>query len=265
MVSRDGTQIVYWTSGQGPPLVLVHGAAADHTRWRPLLPYLEDRVTIHAMDRRGRGGSGDASAYGLEREYEDVAAVIDAVAVASEHPVDVYGHSHGALVAFGAATLTSNLRKLVLYEGWPVPNPSVYAFPTQVLDRMDRLLAEGDRDGVVEALFRAVLDVSDEDMAALRSAPSWPGRVAAAHTVPREIVAETRAGLVPEQAARIRVPVLLVTGKESADPAKTEVDTVAAALPNARQLALAGQQHIADVLAPETFAQHLLEFLHGRF
>src|SRR5687768_5829287 len=96
VVSRDGTQIVYWASGDGPPLVLVHGAPADHTRWRPLLPYLEHHVTVHAMDRRGRGGSGDAAAYGLEREYEDVAAVIDAVVAAFGQPVDVYGHSHGA-------------------------------------------------------------------------------------------------------------------------------------------------------------------------
>jgi pimeloyl-ACP methyl ester carboxylesterase len=132
------------------------------------------------------------------------------------------------------------------------------------MDGMNRLLAEGDRDGVVEAMFRAALDVSDEDMGALRSAPSWPGRVAAAHTLPREVLGETRARLMPEQAAGIGVPVLLVTGEESTDPAKGEVDTVGAALPDAWQLLLAGQQHIADILDPETFAKHLLEFLHGR-
>ncbi len=132
------------------------------------------------------------------------------------------------------------------------------------MERMNQLLAEGDRDGAVEALFRAVEDVSDEDMAALRSAPSWRGRIAAAHTVPREIAGETPAQLRPEQAAEIRVHVLLVTGQESTDPAKTEVDAVAAALPDARLLVLAGQQHIGDILDPETFAKHLLEFLHHR-
>ena len=71
VASRDGTQIAYWTSGAGPPLVLVHGAPADHTRWRPLLPYLEPYVTVHALDRRGRGDSGDAPEYRLEREYEE--------------------------------------------------------------------------------------------------------------------------------------------------------------------------------------------------
>jgi pimeloyl-ACP methyl ester carboxylesterase len=192
VLSRDGTQIAYWTSGSGPPLVLVHGAPADHTRWRPLLPYLEPHVIVHALDRRGRGASGDALEYRLEREYEDVAAVVDAVAAVSGQPVDVYGHSHGGIVAFGAAALTSNVRRLVLYEGWPVPDPSIYALPAGVVTRMNKLLAEGDRDGVVEALFRSVEEISDQDMAALRSAPSWPGRAAAAHTVPREIWANRR-------------------------------------------------------------------------
>lgn len=263
VVSQDGTQIVYWTSGDGPPLVLVHGAPADHTRWRPLLPHLEAHVTVHAMDRRGRGASGGAGEYRLEREYEDVAAVVDAVAAEYGPHVDVYGHSHGAIAAFGAAGLTANLRKLVLYEGWPVPDPSVYALPAEVMERMNQQLDEGDRDGMVETLFRAVEGVTDDDMAALRSAPSWPGRVAAADMVPREIWAETHARLKPEQATRIRCPVLLVTGEESTDPAKPDVDTVAAALPDVRQLVLAGQQHIADILDPETFAKHLLEFLHG--
>jgi pimeloyl-ACP methyl ester carboxylesterase len=108
---------------------------------------------------------GDAPEYSLEREYQDVAAVVDAVAAASGDEVDLYGHSHGGIVAFGAATLTANIRKLVLYEGWPVPNPSIYALPADIVTRMDDLLAEADRDGVVEALFRSVEEISDEDMA----------------------------------------------------------------------------------------------------
>jgi pimeloyl-ACP methyl ester carboxylesterase len=67
VVSGDGTPIADWTSGQGPPLVLVHGTTADHTRWRPLLPYLEPHATVHALDRRGRGASGDAPDYSVVR------------------------------------------------------------------------------------------------------------------------------------------------------------------------------------------------------
>lgn len=263
VVSRDGTRIAYWTSGSGPPLVLVHGAPADHSRWQPLLPFLEDHVTVLAMDRRGRGGSQDAAGYALEREYEDVAAVVDAAAAEHGQLVDVYGHSHGGIVACGAATLTDNVRRLVLYEGWPVPDPSVYALPAPTMDRMTQLLEEGDRAGVVETLFRAVEPVTDEDLEALRSAPSWAGRVAAAGTVPREIRAETQAWLDPLTIASITCPVLLVTGEVSADPSRAHVEAITAALPDARHLVLPSQTHIADILDPQTFARHLLAFLHG--
>ena len=259
--SADGTEIAYWTSGDGPPLLLVHGAPADHTRWRPLLPYLEPHFTVHVMDRRGRGESGDGPEYDIVREYEDVAAVVDAVAGATGSRVNVYGHSHGGIVAFGAATLTANIHKLVLYEGWPVPDPSVYALPPGLQERMDALLAAGDRDRVVEALFRGVENLSDEDMAAFKAAPSWPGRVAAAHTVTREVRGEQTARLDSQVAARITVPVLLVTGGHSTDPAKPAVEAVAAALPDARIVILKEQEHVADILAPEAFAGHLIAFL----
>lgn len=262
VVSRDGTEIAYWTSGDGPPLVLVHGTPADHTRWRPLLPYLEPHATVHAMDRRGRGGSGDGPDYDLAREFEDVAAVVDAIAKASGSGVDVYGHSHGGFCAFGAAALTANIRRLVLYEGWPAPNPEVYALPAGVEERMDALLAEGDREAVVETLFRDLLMMSEEELNAFRAAPSWQGRVAAAHTITRECRAELGARLDPQLAAKIIVPVLLLTGEDSSDPSKADIETVAAALPDARIVVLEGQQHVADVLVPEVFAEHVMAFLH---
>jgi pimeloyl-ACP methyl ester carboxylesterase len=242
----------------------VHGTPADHTRWRPLLPFLQPHVTVHALDRRGRGASGDGPDYALAREFEDVAAVVEAVAENSRSPVDVYGHSHGGIVAFGAATLTSNIRKLVLYEGWPVPDPQVYALPSELEERLDALLAEGKRDEVVETLFRELESMSDDDMEALRAAPSWPGRVAAAHTITREVRAETEALLEPEAAARITGPVLLLTGANSSDPSKPDIEAVAAALPNARITVLEGQEHVADILAPKVFSDHLLAFLRER-
>jgi pimeloyl-ACP methyl ester carboxylesterase len=264
VVSREGTEIAYWTSGNGPPLVVVHGTPADHTRWRPLLPHLESHTTVHAMDRRGRGGSSDGPEYTLEREYEDVATVVDAVAEASGSAVDVYGHSHGGFCAFGAATLTSNIHKLVLYEGWPVPNPAVFAMPVEVEQRMDALLAEGNRDAVVETLFRHFELMSEEDLAAFQAAPSWPGRVAAAHTITRECRAEAQATLDPQSAAKITVPVLLLVGEQSSDPAKAQVEAVAAALPDARIVILDGQEHVADVLVPAVFAEQLMAFLLDR-
>ena len=123
VTSRDGTEIAYRASGEGPPLILVHGGTADHTRWYPLLPYLEPHATVIAVDRRGRGGSGDGHVYGAAREYEDVADVIDAVAQAHGSPVDVLGHSFGGVCAYGGAMLTANIRTLELHEGWPAPTP----------------------------------------------------------------------------------------------------------------------------------------------
>jgi pimeloyl-ACP methyl ester carboxylesterase len=226
-----------------------------------LLPYLESHTTVHAMDRRGRGGSGDGEEYALEREYEDVAAVVDAVAEASGSAVNVYGHSHGGICAFGGATLTSNMRRLLLYEGWALPNPEIYALPADLEERMNALLASGERDAVVETLFRELESMSEEDLSVLRSAPSWPGRVAAAPTITRELRAEREARLDHKQAAKINVPVLLLTGENSSDPAKADIESVADALPDARIVELEGQEHVADILAPKPFSELVWAFL----
>lgn len=263
VASADGTAICYRTSGDGPPLVLVHGGTADHTRWRPLLPYLEPHATVHAMDRRGRGASGDGPVYQLAREFEDVAAVVDAVAAASGSTVDVYGHSFGGLCAFGAATLTSSIRRLVLYEGWPLVDPAVVALPSGVEERLDALLAAGSREAALETIMREVVMVPEDELSAIRAQPSWQARIAAVHTIPREVRTcfSSAAAFDAEQAAMITVPTLLLTGEDSPDPAAADVDTVAGALPDARIVVLEGQQHLADVLAPEVFAEHVLGFL----
>jgi pimeloyl-ACP methyl ester carboxylesterase len=264
VVSGDGTAIADWTSGQGRPLVLVHGTTADHTRWRPLLPYLEPHATVHALDRRGRGASGDAPDYQVTREFEDVAAVIDAVAEATGSAVDVLGHSFGGLCAFGAATLTSNIGRLVLYEGWPSPNPDQLALPPAIKERLDTLLAEGNREAVLETFFREVVGMPDAELAVYRALPAWPARLAAAHTITRESRDEQAARFHPEQAARITVPILLLVGGDSPDFLKAGVDTVAAALPDARIVVIEGQQHIAIDLVPAVFADQVLAFLQDR-
>lgn len=262
VASRDGTGIAYWTSGEGPPLLMVHGVTADHSRWQPLLPYLQPHATVCAMDRRGRGASGDAPDYRLAREWEDVAAVIDAVAAATGSPVDVYGHSHGGLCAFGAATLTRNVCRLVLYEGWPAVDPSRHVFPRALEERLDALLATGAYDAAVEALFRH-FGSTDEEVRGLRAQPAWQARVAAAHTITREVRAIGQAPFDPHQVARITVPTLLLTGTDSPDPAVADLPAVADALPDARVVVMEGQGHLADVLAPETFAGHVLAFLRS--
>jgi pimeloyl-ACP methyl ester carboxylesterase len=259
--SRDGTLIAYWMSGTGPPLVVVHGAIADHARWRPILPFLEPHATVHAMDRRGRGGSGDHPDYALMREFEDVAAVVDSVAETTGSAVDLYGHSYGGLCAFGAATLTTNIRRLVLYEGWPAVDPHRNALPRDVEERLEAFLAEGNREAVVETMFRDIVHAPESDISALRGQPSWPARVAAAHTVTRELRAMADAPRDPQQAATITVPTLLLTGSESSDLSTTDMAAMTAALPDARIEVIEGQRHVADVMAPEDFARRVVGFL----
>jgi pimeloyl-ACP methyl ester carboxylesterase len=262
-VSADGVEIAYWSSGEGPPLVLVHGGLGDHRRWDVLRPHLEPHVTVHAMDRRGRGGSGDRPDYRLERESEDVAAVVDAVAESSGSAVDVYCSSFGGLCAFGAAPLTTNIRRLALYEAWPPVDPAAFAPPDGVVERMEDELADGDAEAALVLAYRELVGLTEAELADVRAQPSWPARVAAAHTIPREERAFASAAFDREQAAAVTVPTLLLVGTES--PAwGPEAQTVASALPDARIVHLDGQGHVADLLAPEAVAEPLLAFLLGR-
>lgn len=258
--SRDGTEVAYHTSGEGPPLVLVHGSLGDHSRWDALRPHLEPHVTVHAMDRRGRGASGDGATSAIEREFEDVATVVDHVAAASGSAVDVYGSSFGGICAFGAAASGASVRRLALYEGWPPVDPSAFAVSLPFIRRMEELLAQGERERVLEVVFREVVKVSEDEFQTLRSQRSWRQRVAAAHTYPREERAFHELRFDPDAAHRISAPTLLLTGSESRDWGP-EVETVAAALRDARVSVLEGQGHTADVVAPELVAERLLEFL----
>jgi len=119
--SKDGTLIAYERSGKGPALVLVHGTTADHTRWAPVLPMLEQKFTVYAIDRRGRGQSGDSVVYSLEREYEDIATVVASI----REPVNLLGHSYGALVCLEVALRVTNPRNL-FFMNHTFQYPGVY-------------------------------------------------------------------------------------------------------------------------------------------
>lgn len=133
--STDGTTITYQRSGLGTPLVLVHGTAADHRRWAPVLPSFEQRFTVCAVDRRGRGSSGDTAGYSVEREFDDVAAVVESLG----EQVHLLGHSYGALCALEAALRTPDVRSLTLYEpGIEVGGEEIH--PSATIGRVEALL-----------------------------------------------------------------------------------------------------------------------------
>jgi pimeloyl-ACP methyl ester carboxylesterase len=252
VVSPDGTPIGVHRSGHGPGLVLVHGTTADASRWDPLIPQLEPVVTVHAVDRRGRGASGDGPEYSLAAEAEDLVAVLEAVG----GPVDVLGHSYGALVAVEAARLTDRIRRLVLYE------PALVDIaPPGFTDRLEELTVAGRREDVVIALLRDLAGMPEEQLAQVRALPSWANRVAAAHTVVREQRVEEAYRFDPARFADVRVPTLMLLGTETAPELAASTAMLAGALPDVRVSELAGQGHVAMLTAPEMFVREVLEFL----
>jgi pimeloyl-ACP methyl ester carboxylesterase len=257
VTSKDGTTIAYWRSGQGPSLLLVHGATADHTTtWRFVRPELERRFTVHAMDRRGRGGSGDAPAYALAREAEDVAAVIEAIG----GPVDVLGHSYGGLCAIEAALLTSKLRRLILYESVPLNGANLYK--PGIADRMDQLRAAGDVEGLLLTMYREVVEMPPEEIELLRSqTDAWAVRLKNAPSMPRELRTEQGYTFDSRRFADLSAPTSLLVGGDSPPRELANARGVAEALSRARVVVLPGQQHLAMYTAPEAFVQQVVALL----
>jgi len=186
----------------------VHGTTADHTAWDAVRAELESACTVYAMDRRGRGGSGDAPTYAAEREFEDVAAVVDQLGAA----VPVLAHSWGAVCALEAARLTRNIARLVLYEPNVISTRSGET-PYRLADELDELIAHDRRDEALGRFYQEVLGMSAEVLEQQRATPAWASRVAAAHTIPREMRAvevtyrfgpESRAGAVVDRSGAVQ-------------------------------------------------------------
>lgn len=255
VVSADGTSIAFDQGGSGPDLVLVHGTTADRSRWAGVRPMLERHFTVTTMDRRGRGGSGDEPAYAIEREFEDVAAVVATV----KGPALLFGHSYGALCALGAALQTARLRGLILYEPW-INTEGGQLYTQQQLDRLDALLAAGDGDGVVTMLFADIAGFPPHEMELLKSLPFWAARVAMAHTIPRESRAEEAYRLPADQLGKLTIPVLLLVGGDSPPLAGRVNAMLEKMLPDARTTVMPGQQHIAMTTGPDLLVEAVLDF-----
>jgi pimeloyl-ACP methyl ester carboxylesterase len=253
--SRDGTRIAFWRSGSGPPLVLVHGTTADHTRWAGLLPELERHFTVHALDRRGRGGSGDAPDWAIEREFEDVAAVVEAIG----EPVLLLGHSFGAICALEAALVSGVVQRLVLYEP-PIPT-GVPPYPPGVPERIQALVDARDPEAGLEVFFREVVLMPEGELASYRRLPTWTVRVELAPTIPREMVLDRTYTVRPERFAGLSVPTLLLLGGDSPPLFRRATDALEAALPDSRVVVLPGQRHVAMDTAPELFLAEVIGFL----
>lgn len=254
--SPDGTRIAYQQSGSGPALLLVHGTTADHSRWTPIVPQLEDAFAVYAMDRRGRGGSDDDPQYELMREAEDVAAVVDAIG----DPVHVLGHSYGALCSLEAALLTENINRLILYE--PPLSSGTPPYAPNVPERMAVLIDDGEQEAALELFMREVVGMPESQLAGYRQLPVWPTRIQLAHTIPRELTAvEQQYQFDPNKFAAMQRPTLLLLGGDSPAMFKEAIARIDAALANGRIITLPNQQHIAMDTAPDLFIAEVKRFL----
>lgn len=220
-----------------------------------LVPLLEPHYTVHAVDRRGRGLSGDGPTYDIALEYADVAAVVDDCARAAGGAVSLYGHSYGAVCALGAALLLPDVGQLFLYE----PGFGAVLSPqAEILDQLDELVTAGANDAALEHFYRKAVGMSVEDVAAMRRQPSWRARLASVPTISREL--RTAAGLVfdPVPYRDFGVPSVLLLGERSTAGQKSVVAAVHAALPRSIVGLLPGQAHAAQITAPDLVADALI-------
>lgn len=244
-----------------PPLLLVHGATADHTTWRTAGPMLAESRRVFALDRRGRGASGDARAYAVDREYEDLATVADGLAAdLSCAAVDVAGHSYGGRCALGASLLTSRIRRVVVYEGAPVPPGQSYR-PDRLVERVRDALERGANEEALTTFLAGIVGMSDAELDAYRANPVWPARVAAAHTILREVEAEASPAASLAALDRVRVPVLLVLGSSSRSPFRIGTDALASRLADAHVHVIEGAAHAAHHTHAAEFVAAVEAFL----
>jgi pimeloyl-ACP methyl ester carboxylesterase len=254
--SPDGTNLAVWVDGHGPALVLVHGSPTEHTTFDPLVLQLRDDLTTFAIDRRGSGASADTEPYAIEREFEDVAAVVDAVAARTGGPVALWGHSYGCNPAMGGAALTTNVHRLILYE------PSFgLTYPPGSIEAIESAIAAGNPEAAIRAALVDTGAMTDEEFESFKAGPRWPKVLAVAPTLPRECRVEHTWTYRPGQFDALTAPTLLLTGSDT-DPAIAELTHRAAAtIPDARIRVLDGHAHFAYKSDPALVAAVILEHL----
>jgi pimeloyl-ACP methyl ester carboxylesterase len=261
VVSRDGTSIAYDRSGDGPPVILVDGAMCSRAMgpMPKLAARLAEHFTVIHYDRRGRGDSGDTKPYAVDREIEDLDALIK-VAGGSTH---VYGISSGAALALEAAHRGLAIKRLALYEPPFIVDDSRPPLPDDYVDQLGALIA-ADRRGDVVRLFMRAVEVPAFVIALMRFMPAWSKLKAASPTVMHDtlIVEAHQRGrpYPPGRWAHATVPTLVVAGGKSPAWMQHGTRTLAETLPNARHYTLERQTHI---VSPKALAPVLGEFFSG--
>ena len=252
--SSDGTKISFVRLGHGKPLVLVHGSLASGEAWMPVATILANRFTCLVMDRRGHGRSGDSPSYAIEREYDDIEAVL----ATAGSQASLLGHSYGAVCALGAAMRTQ-VSHLVLYEP-PLPvNGSVAG--GALLDYASAIQS-GNLDGALAIGLSKFAGVTSEQIQALRRSPLWRKMVALAPTWTREVAAIDALGPSLARYRALLTPTLLLSGTLSPKhPLQETSEALATILKTVQLSRLEHQGHNAHSLAPDVVAERLAAFL----
>lgn len=253
--SKDGTLIAYDRSGEGPAVILVDGALqyrAFDQGMAKLGELLASHFSAIHYDRRGRGDSGDTLPYSLEREIEDIEALIDA----EGGKASVYGISSGACLALEAALQLGNkVKKLALYEapysleGWTENIANWHEYTKD----LKQLLSE-DRKADAVGRFMKLVGATDEAIAGIRQVPDWLKWEAVATTLVYDAAAMGQDGVAPlARASQLKVPTLVMAGGASEWPIMRDTaEALAKAIPNSTHRVLDGQTHevSGEVLAP---------------
>ena len=259
VTSKDGTAIAFDQSGKGPALILVGGmfeqrAMDSETAQLAALPLLAQHFTVFHYDRRGRGDSTDTQPYAVEREIEDIEALIDE----ADGSAFVFGISSGAALAFEAAlALGDKVKKLAMYEAPYNDDEDARKAWKQFRQQLKEVLAAGRRGDAV-ALFMTLLGAVADQIEGMRQHPMWPMWEAVAPTIAYDAAVLGEDASVPTgRAASVAAPALIMDGGESYPFMHVTATALAAAIPNAQHRTLEGQTH---EVAAEALAPVLVEF-----
>jgi pimeloyl-ACP methyl ester carboxylesterase len=246
VTSGDGTRIAYDQVGDGPAVVLVDGAMCYRGAGPsgPLAAELARDFTVYTYDRRGRGDSGDSDAYAVQRELDDLSALIGRAGGTA----CVFGHSSGAVLALEAHLAGVPIAKLALFE----PPPLVHDVDLHA--QLDKLVRAGRRGEAVEA-FQIAVGIPGEMVTGMRHSPMRAGLEAIAPTLVYDTAITSTASIGAY--AAVSVPTLAVASESSPEILRTSTWTVAETVPGARKLGLPGGFHDVE---PDVLAPVLVEF-----
>ena len=257
VTSRDGTIIAYEQSGQGPALVVVGGVLGDHHQQAGLAALLAEHFTVYNIDRRGHGESGFTPPYAVEREVEDIDAVLNAAGGSAF----VYGTSGpGVLSMYAAAAgLSPKMKKLAVWEPPYILEGTRPPVPQDYMEQLAQMLREGRRGDMIELFLTKAVGMPAEFVAPMRQSPFWAAQEAFAPTLVYDATLMYPFSLPKERIAKATVETLVIDGG-TVPWISQAAQAVADTLPNAHRRTIAGQPHnVAD----EAMAPVLIEYFQS--